>query len=709
MPEAHVRIVPLDGEVADHRRTTAGRSDIAAFPAGRVTRSTLQPGWRWSEQVGAAQGLSLCPAPHLGYVVAGRMVVVMADGTEHRYGPGDAIAVDPPHDAYVEGDEDYIGIDVAPPPPVLPVSASVLGSIGNTPLVELRRLVPEGSARVVVKVEGSNPTGSMKDRMALAAIDAAEASGALQAGRHGRRVHRRQHRDVAGARVRRPRLPTADRDLGCVQPGEARPHGRARRRCRPGAERSAADHRGPDQADDRARPGASPTTRARGGSTSSTTTTPRGATRRWATRSGRRPAGEVDAFVQSVGTAHSIHGTVAALRRHAPDIHTVAVEPAESPVLSTGRDRRPPDRGRGHRLRPAAVGPGRRQRDGHRHLGGGARHGAAAGARGGPVRRRLERGQRHRRAPPGCTPRAGTDGRDGPVRLRASSTSRPRSTAPPERHARHGVRDIATAINGTGSRPSTRPQPTMRRSRTASAMAPTRIPPPRQLDDPYASGVTMCDLDDHRAVGLADVDQIEGHAVDTGRLVDGRVTITGRARRRDTLHRTISRCRSRSRRPWSDDREDLDRRVADDVAGRRSAVGRVISEARRWHGEVSMRERRGPARCRRLLTGSPARCWPRGERHRRRSAPSPSHPAIHPAGLERHEVREVIAEIRPRSRRERGSTPSQMTLISVRRAGQPSTVYRGLSSRGDHRGDAVVVSGLGSDQVRSMKTFLVSV
>ena len=47
--------------------------------------------------------------------------------------------------------------------------------------------------------------------------------------------------------------------------------------------------------------------------------------------------GRVDAFVQSVGTAHSIHGVTAALRRHRPDITTVAVEPAESPVLSEGR------------------------------------------------------------------------------------------------------------------------------------------------------------------------------------------------------------------------------------------------------------------------------------------------------------------------------------------------------------------------------------
>jgi cysteine synthase len=46
--------------------------------------------------------------------------------------------------------------------------------------------------------------------------------------------------------------------------------------------------------------------------------------------------GRVAAFVQSVGTAHSLHGTADALRKHRPDVRVVAVEPAESPVLSGG-------------------------------------------------------------------------------------------------------------------------------------------------------------------------------------------------------------------------------------------------------------------------------------------------------------------------------------------------------------------------------------
>ncbi len=60
------------------------------------------------------------------------------------------------------------------------VAPSLLGLIGDTPLVELR---PVGDVRVYAKLEGQNPTGSIKDRIAKAMIEAAEASGELEPGR----------------------------------------------------------------------------------------------------------------------------------------------------------------------------------------------------------------------------------------------------------------------------------------------------------------------------------------------------------------------------------------------------------------------------------------------------------------------------------------------------------------------------------------------
>src|SRR3954469_3208287 len=62
------------------------------------------------------------------------------------------------------------------------ISDSILQAIGGTPVVRLRRLVERGSADVLVKLEYYNPTGSYKDRMALAMIEGAEARGALRAG-----------------------------------------------------------------------------------------------------------------------------------------------------------------------------------------------------------------------------------------------------------------------------------------------------------------------------------------------------------------------------------------------------------------------------------------------------------------------------------------------------------------------------------------------
>src|SRR4029077_9906397 len=77
----------------------------------------------------------------------------------------------------ITGDSDTI-----PRMPTTTIASSVLSAIGHTPLVRLRRVVPEGAADVLVKLEFYNPTGSYKDRMALAMIEGAEARGVLRPG-----------------------------------------------------------------------------------------------------------------------------------------------------------------------------------------------------------------------------------------------------------------------------------------------------------------------------------------------------------------------------------------------------------------------------------------------------------------------------------------------------------------------------------------------
>jgi cysteine synthase B len=63
------------------------------------------------------------------------------------------------------------------------IASSLLELVGDTPLVELRRLTPKPSVRIYAKLEGQNPTGSIKDRVAKAMIEAAETSGDLKPGR----------------------------------------------------------------------------------------------------------------------------------------------------------------------------------------------------------------------------------------------------------------------------------------------------------------------------------------------------------------------------------------------------------------------------------------------------------------------------------------------------------------------------------------------
>ena len=332
---ARFEIRSLD-DAHETRDFPRGRSAIARFGHGTVGRSTLQPGWVWSRDVGAALGLEWCPAPHFGYVISGAMAGRQPDGTEFSYGAGDAFALEPGHDVWVEGDETYVSIDVARNAPIGPEAVpDVLGSIGGTPLVELHRIVSPGTARVLVKVEGANPTGSMKDRMARAAVEAAEADGRLPPGgsvveytggstgtslalvcaARGHPLHivtsdafsqeKRDHQAALGARIT---LVQSDRGQITEQLVKTMIE----------VARGIAAETGAWWVDQLNNRDAATGYEVLGDEI-------------W------EQTGGVDAFVHSVGTAHSIHGVTAALRRHRADIITVAVEPAESPILSEGR------------------------------------------------------------------------------------------------------------------------------------------------------------------------------------------------------------------------------------------------------------------------------------------------------------------------------------------------------------------------------------
>ncbi|MDP9189650.1 MAG: cupin domain-containing protein [Actinomycetota bacterium] len=89
-----------------------GRFETYRVGPMTLGRATYQPGWRWSEHVGAASGETLCQVEHVGLVLSGRAMVAMDDGTEKVMGPGDFFHVPRGHDSWVVGDEAYVSVHI---------------------------------------------------------------------------------------------------------------------------------------------------------------------------------------------------------------------------------------------------------------------------------------------------------------------------------------------------------------------------------------------------------------------------------------------------------------------------------------------------------------------------------------------------------------------------------------------------------------------
>lgn len=211
----------------------------------------------------------------------------------------------------------------------------ILETIGHTRLLPLRHLVPEGSARILLKLEYENPTGSMKDRMALAMVEAAEADGRLKPG--GSVVEYTGGSTgvslafVCAAKRIPLRLVTSD-----ASSREKRAHMRAfgarlTMVAAPGGETTKAMVLEMIETARRlaAEPGSYWTDQFNN-------TDQLRAYEGMADEIREQTGGKLDAFVQSVGTCGSLRGTATRLREHDPAVLIVAVEPAESAVLSGG-------------------------------------------------------------------------------------------------------------------------------------------------------------------------------------------------------------------------------------------------------------------------------------------------------------------------------------------------------------------------------------
>lgn len=104
--------VPLT-EPTETREFTHGRLELVDLDGAVVGRLLLDPGWQWSNDVRPLVGTDTCQQPHVGYVLSGRMHVVMNDGAAGEAGPGDVFRIDPGHDAWTVGDEPVVLLDFA--------------------------------------------------------------------------------------------------------------------------------------------------------------------------------------------------------------------------------------------------------------------------------------------------------------------------------------------------------------------------------------------------------------------------------------------------------------------------------------------------------------------------------------------------------------------------------------------------------------------
>jgi hypothetical protein len=85
--------------------------DVVDLGSVKAARVILQPGWRWSECIKPVVGTESCQATHIGLATSGRLHVAHDDGTEAEVEPGFVYRVAPGHDAWVVGDEPFVGYE----------------------------------------------------------------------------------------------------------------------------------------------------------------------------------------------------------------------------------------------------------------------------------------------------------------------------------------------------------------------------------------------------------------------------------------------------------------------------------------------------------------------------------------------------------------------------------------------------------------------
>ena len=102
----------LDFDSADETRTPdKTKVDVVRVGGTTAARFAFEPGWRWSECVKPVVGTESCQVRHVGVVQSGRLHVEHEDGSTAEVGPGEAYVIEPGHDAWVVGDERFVGFE----------------------------------------------------------------------------------------------------------------------------------------------------------------------------------------------------------------------------------------------------------------------------------------------------------------------------------------------------------------------------------------------------------------------------------------------------------------------------------------------------------------------------------------------------------------------------------------------------------------------
>jgi quercetin dioxygenase-like cupin family protein len=100
------------GDPAETREFVKGRFEVYRVGPMTLGRASYEPGWRWSEHVGAATGEAWCEVEHVGLVLSGRAMAAMRNGVERVMEPGQLFYVPPGHDSWVVGNEPYVSLHI---------------------------------------------------------------------------------------------------------------------------------------------------------------------------------------------------------------------------------------------------------------------------------------------------------------------------------------------------------------------------------------------------------------------------------------------------------------------------------------------------------------------------------------------------------------------------------------------------------------------